>query len=81
MVVAFGRRQDQPPGRIPSAFHFKLISCFFSSDFPHKSRCKKQSPVVGRQQNPKIEAAVESHPCAQNAQGWGTRPTTNELIC
>jgi hypothetical protein len=49
MVVAFGRRQDQPPGRIPSAFYFTLVSRFFSSDFPQKSRCKKQSPVIGRQ--------------------------------
>src|SRR5579864_1609491 len=37
MVVAFGRWPDQPPGRIPSAFHFGLVSCFFSSDFPQKS--------------------------------------------
>jgi hypothetical protein len=25
-------------------------------------------------QNPKIAIAVESRPCAQNAQGWGTHP-------
>gem|GEM_PF-6638644 len=25
-------------------------------------------------ENPKRDATVESHPCAQNAQGWGTRP-------
>jgi len=37
MVGAFDRWQDQPPGRIPSAFHFGLVSCFFSSDFPQKS--------------------------------------------
>jgi len=26
-----------------------------------------------RAENPKRDGAVESHPCAQNAQGWGTR--------
>jgi hypothetical protein len=32
-------------------------------------------PVTGQNsQNPEREGAVESHPCAQNAQGWGTRP-------
>jgi hypothetical protein len=27
-------------------------------------------------QKPWLDAAVESHPCAQNAQGWGTRRPT-----
>jgi len=25
-------------------------------------------------QNPERDGAVESHPCAENAQGWRTRP-------
>ena len=31
------------------------------------------SGPVGLFQNPLMRAVVESHPCAQNAQGWGTR--------
>src|SRR5271165_1735374 len=37
-------------------------------------------PAVFKE-NPRIEAVVESHPCAKNAQGWGTRLTAHLTDC
>src|SRR5579864_3720166 len=79
MVVAFGRWQGQPPGRTPSAFHFTLVSCFFSSDFPQKSPCKKQSSVVSKiQRLTQLWNPTLAHKTRKDG-APGQRPTTDLL--
>jgi len=43
------------------------------AEAPHPASRHPATPADRCIQNLKADRVVESHPCAQNAQGWGTR--------